>query len=190
VVAEVLTVRVEVPAPLATEGGTKEQVGAGVTTGVIVQVKLTVPLKAFVGATVMVEADVPPAGTEAGESAEPATVKSGTGAAATVRPTDASWLRVPKAPVTVTFEVPAGVATVVVMVRVEVTAAAPAVTVGGTNAQLDPRGSPVEQVNVTSLLKPANALTEMVYVAGWPAVTDAVVGGVTLTLKSGIAPDC
>ena len=185
-----MTVRVDVPAPLAIDAGTKEQVGAGVTTGVMLHVKLTVPLKAFVGTTVMVEADVPPAGTEAGDSAEAATVKSGTGAAATMRPTEASWLRVPNAPVTVTLELPAGVATVVVIVRVEVTAAAPAVTVGGTNAQLDPKGSPAEQVSVTSLLKPARALTEMVYVAGCPAITDALVGGVTLTVKSGMAPDC
>jgi hypothetical protein len=81
---------VEVPAPLGIEAGAKEQVGTEVTTGVMLQVKLTVPLKPVVGATVIVEVADAPAATEAGDSAEAATVKSAAGAAATVRPTDAS----------------------------------------------------------------------------------------------------
>ena len=63
---------------------------------------------------------------------------------------------------TVTLEVAADVAAVVVMVRAEVTAVAPGVTVGGAKAQLAPSGRPEEQVNVTALLKSLIALTEMV----------------------------
>ena len=60
------------------------------------------------------------------------------------------------------------------------------VTDGGTNAQLAPVGRPAEHVRVTTPVKPFSPLTEMVYVAGLPAATEAVPGGDTLTEKSGI----
>ena len=63
---------------------------------------------------------------------------------------------------TVTLEVAAGVAEVVVMVSTEVTAVAPGVTVGGAKAQIAPSGRPAEQVSATALLKLLIAFTEMV----------------------------
>lgn len=48
---------------------------------------------------------------------------------------------------TVTLEVAGDVAPVVMIVRVEVAAAAPGVTTGGTKSQLVPGGRPDEQVN-------------------------------------------
>ena len=76
VAAAVPTVSVEVPEPLAIEFEAKAHVGAGVTTGAMLQLRLTVPLKPLTGAIVMVEVADPPAATVAGESAEAATVKS------------------------------------------------------------------------------------------------------------------
>ena len=72
-----MTVKAEVPAPLTIEAGLNEQVGAGITGGVMAQVSPTVPVKPFAAATVIVEAEDAPAGTEAGDSAEAAIVKSG-----------------------------------------------------------------------------------------------------------------
>lgn len=79
------TVSVEVPEPLVTESGLSAQVAGRVTAGVTAQVKLTVLLKPFVGAIVIVEVAVPPAFTAAGVRVEAAMVKSGTGAEVTVR---------------------------------------------------------------------------------------------------------
>jgi hypothetical protein len=76
-------VSVGVPEPFDTELGLNEHVGAGIPPPVmLLQAKLTVPLKPLVGAMVIVEVADPPAETEAGERAEAAIVKSG---AATVR---------------------------------------------------------------------------------------------------------
>jgi hypothetical protein len=72
-----LTVKAEVPAPLTIEAGLNEQVGAGVTTGVMLQLSPTLPVNPFKAAIVIVEAEDTPAATEAGDSAEAATVKSG-----------------------------------------------------------------------------------------------------------------
>ena len=74
---DVVTVSVDVPEPFDTIAGLNEQVGAGVTGGVMAQVSPTVPVKPFAAATVIVEAEDAPAGTEAGDSAEAAIVKSG-----------------------------------------------------------------------------------------------------------------
>ena len=84
------------------------------------------------------------------------------------------------------MEVAAGVIAEVVRVRAEVTGAPLGVTDGGTNEQLAPAGRPAEHVMVTELVKPFSPLTEMVYDAELPAVTEAVLGGDTLTAKSGI----
>ena len=86
VVVELLTVKVDVPEPPATEAGLNEQVGGGVTTGaILLQVRLTLPLKPLAGAMVIVEVAAAPAEIVAGESAVAAIVKSGAGV--TVRPT-------------------------------------------------------------------------------------------------------
>ena len=82
------------------------------------------------------------------------------------------------------MEVAGDVAPVVVIVRVEVAAAAPGVTTGGTKSQLVPGGRPDEQVNVAELLTPSIALTETVNIAVLPAVTEPLLGGNTLTPKS------
>jgi hypothetical protein len=83
----VLTVSVEVPEPFATELGLKEHAGARVTAGaMLLQDRLTVPLKRFIGVMVIVEVADPPAETVAGESGEAATVKSaGGGIGLTIR---------------------------------------------------------------------------------------------------------
>jgi len=185
VAALVLTVKVDVPEPPATEVGTKLQVGARFTTGVTAHVRFTALLKPFTGAIVTVEVAVPPAATEAGESAVAVTVKSGTGAAVTVKPTVVLWLNNPEVPVRVTLDVPTGVAEVVLMVRAESTADAPGVTGVGTKAQVAPVGKVKgSQVSATALLKPLRAATVTVYEAGLPAATVRVAGS-ALTVKSG-----
>ena len=64
----------------ATELGLNEQEGRGVTEGAIaLQDRLTVPLKPFIGAIVIVEAADPPAANETGQSVEAVIVKSGDG---------------------------------------------------------------------------------------------------------------
>ena len=155
----------EVPEPLAIEAGMNAHVGAGVTTGVMpLQDRFTVPLKPLSGAMVIVEVADPPAATEAGDSADAVIVKSGGGPTEfTVRLTDVLWLTNPEVPVTVTLEVPTGVAAEVLILRAEVTAAAPGVTELGTKAQLAPVGRVTEpQVSATALLKPFTAVTETV----------------------------
>ena len=72
----VVTVKVEVPDPPETEVGLNEQAGARVTTGVMPQVRLTLLLKPFCGAIVIVDVPDPPADSVAGENADAATVKS------------------------------------------------------------------------------------------------------------------
>jgi len=88
----VLTVSVEVPEPFATELGLNEHAGARVTAGVmLLQDRLTVPLKPFIGVMVIVEVADTPAETVAGESGETATVKSaGGGIGLTIRLTAVS----------------------------------------------------------------------------------------------------
>ena len=154
----VLTVSVEVPVPLVTDAGLNEQAGARVPAGATLQVKATAAVKLFIGATVIVEVEDPPAETVAGLRAEAAIVKSGT--SVTVKPTVALWIKDPKVPITVTLEVAIGVAAVALIVRVEVAAVAPGVTTKGLKLQVEPSGRP-EQLSVTGLLKPLIALTEM-----------------------------
>jgi hypothetical protein len=101
VAAVVLTVSVAVPDPFATEAGESEHVGPRVAAGVTLQVNPTVPLKPFTGATVMVEVEDAPATTEAGASADAASVKSA--AAVTVNARGVVCCKDPKAPVTVTL---------------------------------------------------------------------------------------
>jgi len=162
VVAEVVTVSVAVPEPPATEGGTKAQVGAGVTTGVmLLHDSATVPVKLLRGAMVMVEVEVPPATIEAGARAEAAIVKSGAGGGAfTVSPTEVLWVNSPAVPVTVTLEVAAGVVVSVLMVSVD---GVPGVTDAGTKSQVAPLGrlAPL-QVRVTEPVKPFRALIDTV----------------------------
>jgi len=162
--AVVLTVNMEVPEPLVTEPGLSEHVGGRATTGVMLQDRFTVPLKPFTGAMVIEEVAIPPAATEAGESADAVIVKSGGGPTEfTVRLTDVLWLTDPEVPVTVTLEVPTGVAAEVLILRAEVTAAAPGVTELGTKAQLAPVGKlTAAQVSATALLKPFTGVTEIV----------------------------
>jgi hypothetical protein len=186
--AVVLTVTTEVPEPFATELGLSEHVGGRATTGVMPQDRFTVLLKPFIAAIVIVDVADPPAETVVGESAAAAIVKLA--AAFTVRLTDVLWVNDPEDPVTVTLEVPAGVVAEVAIVRVEVTGAEPGVTDGGAKEQLAPDGRPAGQVNATALLNPFTPLTEMVYDAEVPGVTEAVLGGDTLTAKSGATPAC
>jgi len=89
VAAVVLTVRVEVPEPPGTELGLNEHAGARVTVGVmLLQDKLTVPVKPFSRAMVIVEVADAPFATVAGESGVAATLKSG--GPVTVRLTEVS----------------------------------------------------------------------------------------------------
>jgi hypothetical protein len=74
--ALVLTVSVEVPEAFATELGLNEHVGAGVPPPLMLQARLTLPLKPFIGAMVLVEVADPPAETLAGDSAEVEILKS------------------------------------------------------------------------------------------------------------------
>jgi hypothetical protein len=190
VVAEVLTVNVEVPEPLAIELGTNTHVGAGLTTGLtLLQDRLTVPLKLLSGATVIVEVADPPGGTVAGQSDDAAIVKSGDGRIGlTVRLTDVSWLKNPEVPVIVTFEVPMGVAAEVLIVRVDEAGDDPGVTEPGTKAQLASAGRlAAAHVSVTALLKPWVAVTVTVDVPDCPPTTRALAGA-TLRLKSDNRP--
>jgi hypothetical protein len=75
--AVVLTVIVDVPEALATEAGLNEHAGGRLTTGVMLQDRVTAPLKPLCAVIVIVDVAETPAATEAGESAEAATVKSG-----------------------------------------------------------------------------------------------------------------
>jgi hypothetical protein len=76
----VLTVSAEAPEPFANELGLNEHTGARATAGVmLLQDRLAVPLKRFMGVIVIVEVADPPAETVAGESGEAATAKSAGG---------------------------------------------------------------------------------------------------------------
>jgi hypothetical protein len=103
VAAVVLTVSVEVPEPPATEAGENAHVGARVAAGVTLQVNATALLKPFTGATVMVEVEDAPAATEAGASAEAASVKSTGAVTVNVSGDGVMCCRGPKAPATVTL---------------------------------------------------------------------------------------
>jgi hypothetical protein len=65
------------------ELGTNAQVGAGVTTGITLHVRLTSELKPLMGAAVIVEVADPPAATDAGDSGDAEIWKLGGGAACT-----------------------------------------------------------------------------------------------------------
>lgn len=97
--AVVLTVKVEVPEPAATEVGFSEQTGGRFTTGAMLQVRATALLKPFSGATVIVDVPDPPAEIAAGEKADAAMVKSGVPVA--IRVATAVCVRAPEVPVTV-----------------------------------------------------------------------------------------
>jgi hypothetical protein len=177
--AVVLTVSVEVPEPLATEVGLNEHLGAGVPPPVMLQARLTVPLKPFIEVMVIVEVDDPPAETVAGETAEAAIPKSGV---ITVRLMDVLWLTDPEVPVIVTLEVATGVAAVVVIVSVDV----PDVTELGVNAQLAPVGRlDATHVRSTAPLNPFVGDTVMVEVPDCPGAETLI--GVPPTEKSGVA---
>jgi hypothetical protein len=100
--AVVLTVRVEVAgAPLIViEAGLSKQVGAGLATVVMLQLRFTVPLKPPDGAKVMVEVADPPTVTDVGNG-EAERLKSR--AACTVKLMDALWLTDPEVPANVTL---------------------------------------------------------------------------------------
>jgi hypothetical protein len=101
--AVVETVRVAVPEPFVTELGLNEQEGNGVTEGAIVlQDRFTIPLKPFIGMTVIVEVAEVPAETVAGERVEAAIVKSATRVAVTVKLTVVLWFTDPAPAITVT----------------------------------------------------------------------------------------
>ena len=75
--AVVESVRIAVPEPFATELGLNKQEGAGVTGGAIVlQERLTLPLKPFIEVMVIAEVDDPPAEIVAGESGVAPILKS------------------------------------------------------------------------------------------------------------------
>ena len=97
--AVVLTVKVEVPEPAATEVGFNEQTGGRFTTGAMLQVTATALLKPFSGAIVIVDVPDPPAFTVAGEKADAAMVKSGVPVA--IKVATAVCVREPEVPVTV-----------------------------------------------------------------------------------------
>jgi hypothetical protein len=188
--AVVLMVSVEVPEP-GTEVELNEHVGAGVPPPVmLLQARLTLPLKLATGVMVMVEVADPPAETVAGESAVAVIAKSGVVLACTTRLTEVVWLVDPEVPVMVTVDVPPGVAAVVEMVRVEVAGAEPGVTDGGLNEHVAPFGRPAEHDSETALLKPFSALTEMVEVADPPAETVAGESAVAVIAKSGVVLAC
>lgn len=73
----VLTVRVEVPEAFDTELALNEHVGAGLPPPLTLQARLTLPLKPFAAAMVMVEVTDPPGETLAGDNAEAVKVKPG-----------------------------------------------------------------------------------------------------------------
>jgi len=77
----VWTVRVDMPEPPVTEAGLNVHVGGRATTGVMLQERLTLLLKLFCGAIVMVDMAEAPALTDAGVRAEAVMAKSGTGEA-------------------------------------------------------------------------------------------------------------
>jgi hypothetical protein len=185
VAAVVVMVSAEVTAPVVgvTEGGTKPQVAP---VGRPVQVKATALVNPFDGVTLTVEVAELPGATDAGESAVAATVKL---VAVTTSETVAVSTIDPDVPVTVTVDVPAGVAAVVVMVSAEVTAAAPGVTEGGTNAQVAPAGRPV-QVSATAAVNPFDGVTVTVEVAEPPGATDAGASGVSVTVKPATLLGC
>lgn len=82
--ATVVTVKIELPEPVEIEPRLNEQIGGRLTAGVTAQVRLTVLLKPFTGAMVIVEVAALPATIDAGESGEAVIVKSASGAAVTV----------------------------------------------------------------------------------------------------------
>jgi hypothetical protein len=88
VAAVVLTVRVEVPVPPATELGLNEHVGPRVAAGATLHVRLTALLKPFSGEIVIVEVAEAPAAAVAGASGDAVSEKSGPVPAVTVRPTE------------------------------------------------------------------------------------------------------
>jgi hypothetical protein len=167
--------------------GLSEHVAGGFTTGLTWQVRFTVTLKPLRGAMVIVEVADPPAVTVAGEIAVLSMAKSGWAApGVTVRPTETLWLTEPEVALTVMFEVPPGVTSEVVTVRVEVAGVGPGTRDGGTNEQFAPKGRP-EHVSVTGALTPFVAVSVMVEVPDWPAPTDKLAGA-ALKLKSGSNP--
>lgn len=183
----VLTVRVEVPDPPGTELGLNEHTGVRVTVGVmLLQDKLTAPLKPFCAAMVIVEVADAPSATVAGESGVAATVKSA--GPVTVKLTEVLWLSEPPVPVTVRLKVPAGVVPCVVIVRVEVPV--PPGTAAGTNAQVGggvTTGVMLLHDRFTALLNPASGAMVIVEVADPPCTIVAGDAAEAAIVKSGAA---
>jgi len=185
VAAVVLKVRVEVVDPPAIGFGLNEHVGAGLATGVMLQVKLTALLNPFCGVMVMAEVADPPAVTVAGENAAAAIVKSAAAAVFTVRLIEVVWLTDPVVvPVTITLYGPAGVVAPVLMVKAELPE--PPSTEVGTKAQVGAgvtTGVMLLHDSATVLVKPFAALMVIVEVADAPCTTGA--GVVAAIEKSG-----
>jgi hypothetical protein len=172
-----------------TVGGTNAQVAP--VGRPAVQVKVTALVNPFDGVTLTVEVAELPGATDAGASAVAVTVKLGVPAAATISETVVVCTTDPEVPVIVTVDVPTGVAAVVVMVSIEVTAPVPGVTEGGTNAQVAPAGRPAVQVKLTALVNPFDGVTLTVEVAAPPGATGAGASAVAVTVKPAVvALDC
>lgn len=152
---EMVRVDVAADAPGVTGVGTKAQVAPAGRPSAS-QVRAVALLKPFTAVTVTVDVLDEPAGTEAGVVA--AMVKSGAGL--TVKSTVVLWTNDENVPVTVTVEVPGGVATVVLIVSVESTGAPEGVTGVGVKAQLAPAGRLIAaQDRSTGLVNPFTGVT-------------------------------
>jgi hypothetical protein len=100
--ATVVTVRVEVPFPPATDAELNLQAGGTAVAGVTAQVRFTAELKPPAGATVTMEVAVPPADTVAGVSTAAAS-ENVAAPPVTDRLRVAVWVRLPEVPLTVTL---------------------------------------------------------------------------------------
>jgi hypothetical protein len=131
--------------------------------------RLTLPLKPFTGLTVMVLVPLPPWVTETlvGEADR---LKSGVGAAFTVRVTVVVWLKLPDVPVIVTVAVPVVAVPLAVSVKVLLP-----VVLAGLKLALTPAGRP-EADRLTLPVKPLSGFTVIVLVPLPPCVTVTLAG--------------
>jgi len=156
-----------VPFATLTELGTVH-VGAGVTTGVMLQLRLTVPLKVPAGVTCMSNFALCPALMVCDVDCPNAGPTAKSGAACTTCESVVLWTMEPDVPETFTGYVPAGVVVDVVTVNADVPEAL--LMVAGLKPQLAPLGKP-EQESVTVPLNPKVGATATVEVAAFPATT-------------------
>jgi len=177
VLDDVVTVIVELPAPVTVAGANVTVAPAGCP----LAFKFTPPLKPFNAPTFTVYVALLPAVTVAVPGVA-ATVKSETGGAVATIATDVECVSNPLLPVMASVEVASGVLDDVVTVIVELPAP---VIVAGANITVAPAGCPLA-LKFTPPLKPFSAPTFTVYVALLPAVT-VTVPGVAATVKSGTA---